>query len=904
MRNCPNSVGAASARRWKMIQRLASVIGLWTLTGSCFALSPKSADDLSQAKAALRSGDYEEAVKSFESAVKDKTRLAESQAGLLRTLRETGAYAQAVKRSEEFLSTQNSSPSLHLERGRIAEALGDYLGAEKHLRQARTLAPNGSTEFLDATRDLAEMLEGTGRRADARILWDQLIEKYREGRVRGSRNLGNIAVAAWRRGYVQDAKDIFLDATEPGQDEVSLETLANFGYLFLDKYNATEALGVFRDCLKINRFYPDALIGIALAKRYESDFEAETYARVALKVNANFAPALNMLAELAIESEDQDEALKYIHSALAVNPANLEALSLQAVCRYFRDDASGFAEIEKKVLAINPSYGRFYYTLAESLVSRRKYQKAVDFNRKAVALDPELWAAWASLGMNLTRIGNLKEGRSAIQKAFDGDPFNVWAYNSLELLDQMDTFVRVRSPHFTFLMSPEDAPVLSSYAPELAEDAFARLTQRYGFKPEGPLQIEIFPDHGGFAVRTLGLPGLGGALGVSFGKVVAIDSPRARKPGDFNWGSTLWHELVHVMTLQMSNYNIPRWYSEGLSVYEESRARPGWGDKLTVSFIKAHKEGELLKASELNSGITRPKSPEQIMLSYYQAGLVCQWIEEKFGFDTIQKSLRLFAENKPAEEVFRQTLGMDTARMDAEFSDFLHSSVQEMAAHFNFPPPAMNRDAAPEGKLTRDKLTKLLQDNPKDFFANLNMGKLLLNEGARAEAETYLKTAQRLFPHYIEPGNPYQLLGQMYLDTKKYDDALAEYLAWSRMDGSSMEPLIKAGEIYRIRNDWASVAGNLALSIYIYPYDPERLKLLGDAAMQSSQWAEAIAAYRALAGLNTSDDAGAHFDLARALLASGNSRAAKREVLRALEIAPTFIEAQKLLLKLAESRTE
>ena len=141
-----------------------------------------------------------------------------------------------------------------------------------------------------------------------------------------------------------------------------------------------------------------------------------------------------------------------ISAALAVNPANLE-IPQPAGCL-----SSTSAEIypaspksRKRILEINPSYGKFYYTLAENLVSRRKYQEAVDFDRKAIALDPELWAAYASLGMNLTRIGNLEEGRKTIQQAFDGDPFNVWAFNSLELLDQMDTFARSPSEHFSFL---------------------------------------------------------------------------------------------------------------------------------------------------------------------------------------------------------------------------------------------------------------------------------------------------------------------------------------------------------------------------------------------------------------------------------------------------------------------
>ena len=74
----------------------------------------------------------------------------------------------------------------------------------------------------------------------------------------------------------------------------------------------------------------------------------------------------------------------------------------------------------------------------------------------------------------------------------------------------------------------------------------------------------------------------------------------------------------------------------------------------------------------------------------------------------------------------------------------------------------------------------------------------------------------------------------------------------------------------------------------------------GKQPWNQGEWPVAIAAYRALIGLNASDPAGAHFDLARALLASGIEQEAKREVLRALEIAPSFIKAQELLLKLSE----
>ena len=292
MQNYPNKKAQFSMRRNRWISFLVCAAGAFLFLGRS-AWDATVAGSYAQGRSALRSGDYATAGKCFETALNDKHNLEESQAGLLQTLRETGSYQEAVRRAEEFLSPRGSSPMLHLERGRIAEALGDYTGAEKHLQHARAMAPRGSSTGREAVRALAELLEKLGRKAAALPLWDQLVAEYRTGRVKGSRDLGTVAVAAWHRGYQEDAKNIFLDATDPKLGEVSPEALADFGYLFLEKYNATEAMSVFRDCLKINRNYPPALFGIALAKEYDSDFEAEIYARKALSVNPNLVPALN-----------------------------------------------------------------------------------------------------------------------------------------------------------------------------------------------------------------------------------------------------------------------------------------------------------------------------------------------------------------------------------------------------------------------------------------------------------------------------------------------------------------------------------------------------------------------------------------------------------------------------------
>src|SRR4029079_10923595 len=130
-------------------------------------------------------------------------------------------------------------------------------------------------------------------------------------------------------------------------------------------------------------------------------------------------------------------------------------------------------------------------------------------------------------------------------------------------------------PHneFIFKFAKNEAAVLRTYALPLAEEAYRQFVEREAEKPSGPILVEVFPNHDDFAVRTLGLPGLVGALGACFGRVVSMDSPRAHSEKDFSWQATLWHELAHVFTLQLSQYRVPRWLTEGISTYEEHRRR-------------------------------------------------------------------------------------------------------------------------------------------------------------------------------------------------------------------------------------------------------------------------------------------------------------------------------------------
>src|SRR5262249_15274159 len=216
-----------------------------------------------------------------------------------------------------------------------------------------------------------------------------------------------------------------------------------------------------------------------------------------------------------------------------------------------RDDRPAFEAQVAKVLAISPAYGDVYRIPAEVMAHNYRFDEAVALARQAIALEPVNYLAYEELGVDLMRAGDEAEGRRALDRMFNAHPFDQENKNLLLVLDKLDGFVVAREGDIILKLEPNEAGVMREYAMPLAQQALKALSAKYSFTPKGPILVELFPIHDDFAVRTLGLPGMLGALGACFGRVVTLDSPKARPPGTFSWQATLWHEMTHVITLQM-----------------------------------------------------------------------------------------------------------------------------------------------------------------------------------------------------------------------------------------------------------------------------------------------------------------------------------------------------------------
>jgi len=101
--------------------------------------------------------------------------------------------------------------------------------------------------------------------------------------------------------------------------------------------------------------------------------------------------------------------------------------------------------------------------------------------------------------------------------------------------------------------------------------------------------------------------------------------------------------------------------------------------------------------------------------------------------------------------------------------------------------------------------------------------------------------------------------------------------------------------------DWEGLARNADRMLAVNPLLRGPHRLMARAADRLEMSDRAIRAYRALIHMGPVDPAETHYRLARSLAERGDRTAARRQVLIALDHAPRFRDAHRLLLELAAS---
>ncbi len=862
-------------RRWVLVIGIAVVAPLSACGQEGSAAQMGAAE-------AWRTGNYEQAIAQSEQRLRADSTDAAAGRVLLRSLLEVGRAGEAAAAGIRLSTKAPQAEQLAWPLGMALRELGKLTEAGAAFTRAR-----GGPDSLIARYELALLAFERGEHAPAMQEFDRFIDIYNTHRASlTSDELRAVALACRMLG--RDDPQLFKDALRAfdeaiARDTAALEPRIQLAELFLEKFNSTEARASLDQVLRVNPKHPRALLAMARVNAFDGTGKAADFVKQSLEVNPQDPEARALAAMQLIDVERYADASTEAQKGLVNDPQAPAPLVALAAARYLAGDSEGHRQALERAHARLSGSAAAEVTLADVAARNRLYREAAQFAEAGVARDPKSARALGLLGINQMRIGRLADGAANLDRAFKLDPYDVWTKNTLDLVDTFKDYTEITTPRFLVFVEKKDAPLLEIFVGPLAEEAYDSLAARYGYKPPTPVRIEIFRSHADFSVRTVGLAGLG-ALGVSFGGVVAMDSPAARKVGEFNWGSTLWHELAHTFTLGATDNRIPRWFSEGLSVYEERRARAGWGSDATPELIAAYEGKRLHPVSRLNDGFVRPRYPEEVTLSYALASFVCEMIEREHGIDGIRRLLDAYKRGRSTTDAFREVLGAEPQAFDARFDAWFR---QKYSREFAAIEPGEG-DGARGIEWGGDLRTSM--------EAAVAAGERQQWDAAIAA----LERAKAMFPSFAGGGSAYHLLADIHQKRNDNAKAIAELSAIASRNESAFEENLALARLMETTGDARGAAAALERTVYITPFDLAVHDSLAGAASRAGLHPLAVRSRRAIVALEPSDRVEALYQLAKAYADAGDVTAARREILRALDLAPNYEKAQALLLTLRQ----
>jgi Tfp pilus assembly protein PilF len=668
----------------------------------------------------------------------------------------------------------------------------------------------------------------------------------------------------WGLEAWDQANEQFRVATQPASSKALYKV--RWGMLLHERFNDTEAAALFREALAKDPSNAGAYLGLGIVSADGFDGKAAEYLAKAIQLDPKLATAHELMADLALANDDRDTATAEADKAIALENDALDAMAIHAAIELIGDRSpdAWFT----KIRAVNPGYGEAYAHVARQLELHYRYEDAVTYYRKAIEADSRLWATHSALGIDLMRLGQEAEPFKELELSYNNGYRDAATVNSLRLLDSYKNFETFRDSATILKLNKTEAALLRPYVQAELHTILATYEKKYRMKLPGPVQVEVYPNHEDFAVRTMGMPGLG-ALGVTFGEVVAMDSPSARKPGDFNWGSTLWHEMSHVFILTSTNHRVPRWFTEGLAVHEEEERSPEWKNRATPEVLLAIRDKKLLPVATLDRGFVSPEYPSQVVVFYFEAGSICDFVKEKWGEEKLLDMTHSFAKLQTTPQVIQQNLGIAPDDFDKQYLAWIGQKYGAEAAHFD------------EWRQKLKALFAVAQQHQYD---------VVLEQGPAILA---------MYPEYVDEANVYILMADAHKEKGDSKSEAVILTAYEHEGGQMPAALKRLAALEEAAGKPAEAAATLERVNYIYPVKDEDLhRRLGDLLFAEKQYDGAIREYEARIASNPVDKAGAEFNLAQAYFAAGQKDKAQESVLAALETAPGYRPAQKLLLEL------
>jgi tetratricopeptide (TPR) repeat protein len=838
---------------------------------------------------------------------------------------QTGDYIGCVDTLRKSLQDQASGEERYLLLSKAEMTVGHYREALKTIKEGLEREP----ESIRLRWKAREIYQANGQTDSANDIPEEIFRNV-SSRPWAYRDPVNIVVfgqAVLARGA--DPKQVLTKIFDPAKkaDPKLVDVYLAGGNLALDKHDFALAAKQFEAALKLFPDEPELHYGLAQAYAPSDTAAMSGAVEAALERNSNHVGSLLLLADHTIDAEDYNEAAELLDRIKAINPWHPDAWAYRAALAHLQNQPHQEEGARETALQFWPTNPRVDYLIGLKLSQNYRFAEGAAHQRQALANELDYLPAKAQLAQDLLRLGDEVKGWRLAQEVQKRDAYDVQAYNLANLHDVMAKFTTLTNRDFLVRMGSHEAAVYGPQVLALLSQAHSNLCTKYSLEPKRPTIVEVFPEQKDFAVRTFGMPGNPGYLGVCFGRVVTANSPAAQHGHPVNWQAVLYHEFCHVVTLQITKNKMPRWLSEGISVYEESQANPAWGQRMNSRYREMVLGDELTPVSKLSGAFLAPKSEMHLQFAYYESSLVVEFLVQRFGLGKLKAILGDLGQGMSINEAIERNVSQTRLndllqansgetngameRIDKEFAAFAKERAEKLAPGLDWDKPEFVKDRE-EGKKRRGRPRGLAmspeaedeawkawgKSRPTNFWFMMREAERLTVDKKWSEAKPVLTKLVELYPDFAGPDSAYRMLAatcRRLGETNAEREVLGRF---AEKDDEAPDAYQRLMELDATNQDWGVVALNARRYLAVNPLVPVPYRFLAQSSEKLGDTQTGIISYRALVEMDPADPAEAHFQLAQLLHRNRNPEA-RLQVLMALEEAPSYRPALRLLLEVA-----
>lgn len=826
--------------------------------------------------------------------------------GLLELELIRGEYETVQKAVEGLPEAERRDHGYRILLARAAESSGHY---EQALQLWKELGVTKAAD-IQARFRLGALLRELGRDEEAIAAWSSALDDFGAEPSEDAMDATYVAKALIEIGgreNIERASQFLVTAMKLGPDRPEART--ELGLLYFSVYNEAagheSGEGHLKKVLRENGEVEAALIGLYRVRKSNFQLnpaETDSYLSRALSLNPHSVPALMERGISLLQDRRFRTASQVFERALEINPRDKWVLAHRAAAALLMREPEVEAAMRERALAVDPGFAALDRIVGDHLVALYRFEDAIPYYRRALSQRPDDVETLHGLGKALIYTGGGPEAVSTLRRAKDlqGGFVNPWRNNALAVEDLLaEQYRNVESDGFLFKLHESDLDVLVEYLLPAHREARKVLGEKYGHDPEKAVTVEVFHTWDDFSVRTIGFRGFS-ALGACFGRFITLVSPvdDLLRRQDFMWAATVWHEYAHVLTLALSKHRVPRWLTEGFSVYEERQRNQSWERGMDRELFDAYHNGDIVPVLQLNGLFRGPR----ILFGYYQGGLIVEYLSREYGFDKVIELLRGYGEDRSTEELFGSVFGLETTEFDRRFLDYVRDDKLrglKMVPQFTDPSVErlLTRIAAKPGDLearvdlgwayaqrgkpidAANQVRVVLRDDPdhargqllyaellrrreaageaeeayrkgfaggaEDFDSRIRFGQLLAEKGDVDGAIDQFQRAKACWPQCTDQAvAPNLLLAKLLRQNDRETEAMMELKAFVQRTGRAFAPRLELAALEKRNGNRHEEAKLLQEAVWIDPFMRDLHLRLGDAYEAIGKKEEALREFR------------------------------------------------------------